>query len=540
MTFDLFFNKPAPRAAWRHHGAQKNKCFPFPLKHTTFSQCKIASDSNYITGCAGLTRIKLAPCNTGTSVDSQAIGTIDIPFTNLIAQQLYNANFTPSTVWNYPIVCLDIIPNVALGGYVLYAGGSHYVQYGNPSLGRFRYQNLTTHWIGNTNIGGQDGTLTNFNCIINGPVNTIAHSQFDNTYHNVYIGGHFSSFTSQRQQNQAQLIACNNIIALDTDGYQSQGSGTGYFPGGLTTNDPALSANNGNAGDYSAQSINPGTGQIVYGSNYTSPDAPLTIANWAPVFNDSITGIDFHDPAIPGGLSAIYCTGLFTAVGTTKVPYAAAINLPVAGGYGVFTGLYPAPWNPNPNTPFTQIGGKGTNILRIPNTYALSGVLLAGNTSFNTVAGAIRPGWARVTGLNETTSKSISAVTFCIAANVLGINNYINIDKTSVASLSDPVIANYTVNTAEFGPKSFPPLVEIHRGDLCRFVVYRPGAFTGYGFNTNTGGYGTGIPADTYANNIQILGVKVDWDTGTAINEYAYNGYRRTLYAPTSSTVGQS
>jgi len=35
LTFDLFFNKPAPRAAWRHHGAQKNKCFPFPLKHTT-------------------------------------------------------------------------------------------------------------------------------------------------------------------------------------------------------------------------------------------------------------------------------------------------------------------------------------------------------------------------------------------------------------------------------------------------------------------------------------------------------------------------
>jgi len=89
-----------------------------------FTQCKLASDSKYITGCAGLTRIKLNPCNTGTAVDSQAIGTIDIPFTQIIANQLYNANFTEATVWNNPIVCLDMIPNPAAGGSVLYAGGS--------------------------------------------------------------------------------------------------------------------------------------------------------------------------------------------------------------------------------------------------------------------------------------------------------------------------------------------------------------------------------------------------------------------------------
>ena len=32
LTFDLFFNKPAPGAAWLHHRAQKCKCFPFPLR----------------------------------------------------------------------------------------------------------------------------------------------------------------------------------------------------------------------------------------------------------------------------------------------------------------------------------------------------------------------------------------------------------------------------------------------------------------------------------------------------------------------------
>jgi len=497
-----------------------------------FTKCKLASDNDYITGCAGLTRIKLNPCNTGTAVDSQAIGTIDIPFTQLIANQLYNANFTEATVWNNPITCLDMIPNTAAGGSVLYAGGSHYVQYGNPALGRFRYQNLTTHWIGNTALGGQDGTLTNFNCIVNGPVNTVAHNQFDSTYHNVYIGGDFTSFTSQRQVNQTQLIPCNYIFALDTDGYQSQGSGVGYNPGGLTTNSLSQSANNGNAGDYSS------------GNNYTSPDAPLPIASWAPVFNGSVTGIDFHDPATNNGnLSAIYCTGLFTAVGTTKAPYAAAINLPARGGYGAFTGLYPAPWTPSPNTPFTQIGGKGTNILRIPTTSPLSGVLLAGNTSFNTVAGNTRPGWARVTGLNETLSTNISSVTFCIASNVLGIGNYINIDTTSVVSLSDPVISAYTINAAEFGPKSFPPLVEIHRGDLCRFIVYRPGGVnptTAGRFNYNTGGYGSGIPADNFTTNISILGVKLDWDTGTAIGEYPYGGYGSTVFAPTSATLNQS
>jgi len=496
-----------------------------------FTRCGIAGATGWsATNCAGLTRIKLSNCNTGTGVDSYSIGQIDDIFTNYISKQMYKSGFTPQTVWKYPIICLDAVPNLS-GGYILYAGGKHWVQYGNQTAGNYRYQNLTTHWIGNTalasadgqagingaTINGQDGTLTSFNSIVNGPVNVVAHNQFSTNY-NVYVAGKFSSFTSARLQSQKQLIPCNNIFALDTTGYQAP----------LTTNSGSLSTDNGNNGILN--------GAFVQGSEYTSPNAPLPILNWFPVFDDEITGVDFHEATTANPISAIYCTGKFTAVGTTKVSHAAAIILPAAGSTN-FVGLYPAQWYPNPNAPFTNKGGKGTNILRIPTTSPLSGVLLAGSSSFNTVNNNIRPGWARVTGLNETlntTTSAISAVTLCAASNVLGQGNYINIDTSFVVSLSDPVIGAYTVNAATFGPKSFPALINIHRGDLCRFSIFRPGNNISL-FNSSA--ISSGIIPDTYNNNIQILGVKLDWDTGLAADEYPYNGFESTVYAPITGTA---
>ena len=482
-----------------------------------FYKCSLAGAKTPLTNCAGLTRIKLSPnSNTGTSIDNAGIGTIDADFTANVANQLYNNTTTINgqTVWTNPIICLDAVPNLS-GGYILYAGGKHFVQYGSQANANYRYQNLTTHWIGNTALGGNDGNLTNFNAIFNAPVYSISHNPNDSINYNVYVGGAFTTFTSQRQQNQTQIIPCNKLVAFDTTGFQ--------YP--ITSNFASDSALNGNGGDYQNNNI------------YTSPDAPLLISSWYPAFNDNVTGIDFHDGggSVANQLSAIYCTGKFTAVGATKAPYAAAISLPSIGGYTVFTGLYPAPWTPYPNVPFTNTGGKGTNILRIPYTSPLSGVVLGGTVSFNAVNGSVRQGWARLTGLGESLTTNTSAVNWCIAGNVLGQGNYINIDNTFLASLSDPVIAPYTVNSVTFGSKAFPSLIHVHRGDLCRFLVYRPG-----GYQTAFNGGGTGIQKDTFNNNVQLLGIKIDWDTGTAIGNYPYNGYASTIHAPVSSLSGQS
>lgn len=496
-----------------------------------FYKCKLANDTGYgVNPCAGLTRIKLSNCNTGTAVDSQPIGTIDNVFTQYIANQLYNQNFDGVTVWKYPIVCLDVVPNLS-GGYILYAGGKHWVQYGGYNNGYRRYQNLTTHWIGNTAFGsndgplgyynnviaGQDGTLTSFNSIFNGPVNTVAHNPYSTDY-NVFVGGNFSSFTSQRENYQQNLIPCFNMIGFDT---------TGYIGYPITSNSIAYSAQNGtNPYDTQGSSV------------YTSPDAPLRLPNWSPAFNGEVTGIDFQDIAPNNGLSAVYCTGNFTKVGSTKVHYTAAITLPDAGTSvaNIFTGFTPAPWSPYPNAAFTNIGGKGTNILRIPSTNALSGVLLAGTASFNNINGSVRPGFARLTGVNESATTATSATTWCIASNVLGINNYINIDSTFVASLSDPVIAPYTVNAVIFGPNTFSSLAHVNRGDLCRFVIYRPGAY----INTFNNSTGLGIPVDTFADRVFVLGVKVDWDTGSAISKYPTDGFQTTTYPPPTATSNLS
>ena len=489
-----------------------------------FTQCGRSTDTYPITGCVGLTRIKLnSISHTGNSIDTLPIGSIDQDFTRNIANQLYTPGTTsPQTVYRYPINCLDIIPNIS-GGYVLYAGGNHWAKTSIQTSENYLYHYLTTHWIGNTALGGADGNLTRFNAIFNGPVNVVTHNT-NSTDYNVYIGGNFTTFTSQRQQNQTLYTPCNYAIALDTTGFQV----------GLTQNiNSTLSGN---------QLFTTGAGG---GSTYTSPDAPQVIQSWFPAFNKEVTGIDCHEvnnPNAPvGSLSAIYFTGKFTAVGKTKVPYAAALPMPAQGivtpinGQNLI-GLTPSQWYPHPNAAFKNVGGKGTNILRIPYTSALSGVLLAGNANFNNVHGNVRPGWARITGLNET-PYSPQSVTWSIASAVLGQGNFLGVDDTYVTSLSDLAVNQFTVNKVQFGAKSFAPLYEVHRGDLCRFVIYRPGASPNITPYVWTSFSNAEIPNDTFAYNVQLLGIKVDWDTGTADGNYPYQG-SSTLYAPACAAIG--
>jgi len=505
-----------------------------------FYKCKLASDTTYaVPQHAGLTRIKLQNCKTGTPIDTAPIGTIDTTFSRYIANQLYYKNFTPRDVWAYPIVCINLVPNLS-GGFILYAGGNHWVQYGGLYGNNYRYQYLTTHWIGNTAlgsidgpvgtngsiIGGQDGTLTSFNSVFNGPVNTIVYN-YNTTDYVVYVGGKFTNFTSRRIYNQTQVYPCNNLIALDTTGY------VGY---------PYTS----NSYQYSISGTTPNIGNTPYtpGSIYTSPDAPHVVPGWGPAFDDEVMGIDFHEvnstPSYGQPVSALYVAGKFNGVGGIKSPYAVAVGIPAQGQISspvLSQPISSVAWSPAINGAPVIRGGRGCHITRIPYTNPLSGVLIAGgNAGLNHFSGFVRGGWGRVSGIGESPlTYSVPAlsttVTWCAASTVLGANNFINVNSTFVASLSDPIINGNTINSAYFGPKSFPSLAHIRRGDLCRFAIYRPGAFT-TAFNTN----GQGIPADTYANNIQILGVKLDWDTGSAISQYSIGGYS-TLYAPASSTA---
>jgi Major tropism determinant N-terminal domain len=491
-----------------------------------FYKAKLASDTDY-TVCPGITRIKM-----NNFVGGSIAPIIDTGFTATMLSQIYTpGTSTAQTYYKYPINTLCMVPclNDARGGYVLYAGGSHWSQSNTQTGENYRYHNLTTHWIGRPDKG-PDGSLTNFNCIVNGPVNVITQNPYilpqgfsaPNGITNssatqyqpdglVYVGGAFTKLTSQRLKNQQQYFPANNVVALDTSGYLGLTNG-----GGIQGTDPSQ---NGNAGIPYSQ-----------GSTYTSADAPHVIDSWVPAFDGPVTGIAFHeynDPVEPAGfINAIYFTGLFTAVGQTKAPYAAAIAGP-APGYNFFAGLSPAPWFPYPNTPFTSVGGPGTNILRIPYTSPLSGVVLSNTSSFDVINGNVRPGFARVTGVNELPIPPLSSVLWCAGANVMGQGAYINIDDTYMASLSDPVIAPGTTNSVRFSQYSFPALYRVHRGDLCRFVIYRPGAMSQNFF--------TGTNTDTYALPVYVLGVSLDWDTGTAVGNFPTRGYS-TFYGPPSAT----
>ena len=425
----------------------------------------------------------------------------------------------PGTIWKYPPTCLDVVPNVSAagGGSVLYVGGSHYAQTGNSSVTNYRYNNLTTHWLGNS-ANTADGSLTNFNALLNGRVNVITHDS-NNT---IYIGGNFTSFTSQRQVNQSITVPCNYVLALDTTGVygndSSSGKGGQYQSTDISKNGnywrQAAGANGSVGGDYST-------------STFTSADSPLIVPNWFPACNHQVTDIDFHEanPNNPGGitLSAVYLAGTFTQIGATKVPYLGAVVAPNPSS-SIFDGFTPLQWFPTPNSPHNKIGQRGCNIIRIPYNSPLSGVLVAGNASMNNINGAARPGWARISGIGEATNTSnLSSITWSIAANVMGNGNYLNIDNTRVVSLSDNIGAPYTVNVTEIFANNLTSLFNVHRGDLCRFALYRPGAFTSQ----------FGTPIDTFIQNVQVLGIKLDWDTKTAIGQYATNGYE-SFYPPAS------
>jgi hypothetical protein len=456
-----------------------------------FYKCSRFTGDTGFSYTPGITRIKLVQnTNTGYAIDNQVVGSIDVDFNSVITREFGNLT-NPQVIYKNPVTCLCLVPNVT-GGYILWAGGSHTISSGNNT---YRYKNLTTHWIGNSSQA-PDGTLTQFNCVFNNPVNAIT---YDTVYPSgiVYVGGDFTNYTSSRVRGSYDVNFC---VAFDTIGFMIGNQNT----------------NNG----------------FGYTDTYTSPDNPLIINQWFPQLDNTVTAIEIHDdaPFTPSTLSAVYLAGTFTRVGNTKAPYVAAVPIP---NNAFYIGTIPSVWTPFPNTALrhtTFKGGKGVHLLRIPYTNPLSGVLIAGNDTFKSINGTVRPSWGRVTGVGESIVTSPSAVTWCIAAQVLGQHNFINIDTTRVVSLSDPAGAAYTVNATRFLANYLPSLYNVRRGDLCRFIVYRPGAFSSK-FRS---------PVDTLVDGSQngagvdVLGVKLDWDTGTAMNRYPILNIG-TYYSPMST-----
>ena len=376
------------------------------------------------------------------------VGAIDTTFTDNI-----RSNITSNANTN-PIYSINLVPSKTQAGeYALYAAGKHSVQYKSAVWCKY----LTSHWIGNPTQN--DGQLTNFNAIFNNPVNTVHHD----TNNNIYVGGSFTSFNNSvgngtQTPNTLTPLACNNLLAFDS-GYQTSGT----------------------------------------------IDVPRVITSWIPNVNNTIYNIAFHDSAVPG-FSAIYLAGSFTKVNNTAAQYAAAITYPTGN-----TGITVLPWSPRPNTALNYGYGRGNNILRIPITNALSGVVLVGN--FTTVVGANRFDYARVTGYNETLVANVSTVNWGLNAGVIGVGGALDVDTSVTATLTSSIGVPLTVNSTIFTPNDYTQLTDINRGDYYRVFIQRPGA------NQSATGWVDG--ADTFRDQtIQVIGVGIDYDTGTALGNF--------------------
>jgi hypothetical protein len=516
-----------------------------------FFQARLTSDSISIQS-PGIARIKLDVTNTGDPIiDNLPIGSIDPVFARNIYNSLYGTNdgsYTPSTPWNYPVYCLKVVPDPTNqpGAAVLYAGGDHYVPALNASNANARkYDHLTTHYVGMTAINGvsPDGNLTNFNCIFNGTVNDI----ISDSQGLVYTVGNFTTFTSARLDSQTINAKCTYVLAFDTlGGYSINGSAAS------TTFTQVVSGDTDKVNNIYGNS----------GNNKTSPRAPFHLQSWRPACNGPVYGIELQETnPTNGNPPAVILAGAFTRVGDYPCSYLTAVTYPVAVDPAAPTdaflmyGFEPLQWFPQPNTPLTNRGGKGCNILRIPYTSPLSGIFVCNGAAFNTVGGQYRQSMARISGVNESTSTSLSAINWSVTSGVIGQNGSLALDTTRVTTLCDNVPnLPYTIRGTELYASALQPAANASRGDLCRYYIYRPGAsVVSFSNKTSLSSYNITIPSvnpdgsfnflydgnvtpngkpsqsaqtslqnvpDTFADNVYVLGVKLDFDTGTAINNY--------------------
>jgi hypothetical protein len=348
----------------------------------------------------------------------------------------------------------------ALSG-ILYVGGWHYVKTGTA----ITQKHLTAHYMNTTYNGNSvlpGGLVTSFQPIYNGyVVNKLAIDISSDNPQNptLFVGGDFTTYTpyGQPAQSLPRLMAFN------------LGS-VGGTPSPVTPN---------------AFPWKPNPNNVIYQIEPLSGDqnAPL------------------------------YVGGQFTSIAGKSQRYLAAIAKPVAQIAAITPQIYN--WSPIPNTSFSQYG-RGVNILTIPSTDPLSGVLISG--TFTQIGGTYRRYIARVAGYNQSTPPALSSVGFDIAATVVSDGGSLGVDTTALVYLTGYAGIQDTVNVSPLQIQyntTFSNFPQFERGDLVRYYVRRTGAIDSsdplYAL------YGTANPNitanDTYAKSVYLMSIGIDYNT---------------------------
>ena len=379
---------------------------------------------------------------------------IDTTFTrnvsSAITMGVYDNDANPAT----PSIREPIYTMAALSG-ILYVGGWHYAKTGSA----ITQKHLTAHYMNTTYNGNSvspGGLVTTFQPIYNGyAVNKLAIDTSDLTP-TLYVGGDFTTYTSYGQPAQAIY----RLMAFDL----------GTVGGAV------------------------------------SPITPNSYP-WYPQPNGVIYQIE---PLLGSQNDPLYVGGTFSKIAGKSQKYLAAIQKATAAPAGGIPAVYN--WSPIPNTSFTTTG-RGTNILTIPSTDPLSGVLISG--TFTQIGGAYRRYIARVAGYNQSTPPALSSVGFDVAAATISDGGSLGVDTTSLVYVTGFAGIQDTVNVSTLVTQyntTFSNFPQFNRGDLVRYYVRRTGAIDSSDPLYTL--YGSGITAnDTYGKSIYLMSIGIDYNT---------------------------
>ena len=367
-----------------------------------------------------------------------------------ITMGVYDNDGNPDT----PSIREPIYTMAALSG-ILYVGGWHYAKTGSA----ITQKHLTAHYMNTTYNGGSvspGGLVTTFQPIYNGnAVNKLAIDTSDLTP-TLYVGGDFTTYASYGQTAQAIY----RLMAFDL----------GTVGGAV------------------------------------SPITPNSYS-WYPQPNGLIYQIE---PLLGSQNDPLYVGGTFSKIAGKSQKYLAAIQKATTSPAGGIPAVYN--WNPIPNTSFTTTG-RGTNILTIPSTDPLSGVLISG--TFTQIGGAYRRYIARVAGYNQVTPPALSSVGFDVAAATISDGGSLGVDTTSLVYVTGFAGIQDTVNVSTLVTQyntTFSNFPQFNRGDLVRYYVRRTGAIDSSDPLYTL--YGSGITAnDTYGKSIYLMSIGIDYNT---------------------------
>ena len=392
-----------------------------------------------------------------TSVTMDGLMRIDMSTTNPLVDTTFTRNVSSAITMgtNSAGARQPIYSMAALSG-ILYVGGWHYAKTGTA----ITQKRLTAHYMNTTYNGNSvspGGLVTTFQPIYNGnAVNKLTIDTSSDAPSCLYVGGDFTTYTQygQAAQSLPRLMAFN----LGTVG---------------------------------------GT---------PSPDNPNSYS-WKPNPNNTVYQIE---PLSGNQNDPLYVGGIFTSIAGKSQKYLAALSKATASIAAITPVVYK--WTPIPNTSFTTTG-RGTNILTIPATDPLSGVLISG--TFTQIGGAYRRYIARVAGYNQSTPPALSSVGFDVAAATISDGGSLGVDTTSLVYVTGFAGIQDTVNVSTLVTQyntTFSNFPQFNRGDLVRYYVRRTGAIDSSDPLWTL--YGSGVSAnDTYAKSVYLMSIGIDYNT---------------------------